>query len=90
MNTSRCQFTATTATAAKATPKISAQIRSTSVPMKNCSATKTPSRIPPITGRPRCVRTRLSSTATISGGIAAMPSIRWASLRLTSTIGEKP
>ena len=90
MSTSRCPIAATATTTKKAAPKISAQIKSTSVPMKNWSATKMPSKIPPTTGRPRWVRTRLSRTATINGGIAAIPSIRWASFRLTSTIGEKP
>ena len=62
----------------------------TSVPMKNWTATNNPRTTPVATGRRRC-RTRSSSRqATISGGIGAMPSIRWASVRLIRMNGEKP
>ena len=67
-----------------------AMIMRTSVPMKNWTVTRTPRSTPTATGR-RFRRTNSSSRqATTSGGTKAMPSMRWASTRLTSTKGEKP
>ena len=61
----------------------------TSEPMKNCTNTSTP-RTPVASGRRRCRMSISSRQATINGGIGAMASIRWASVRAMRMNGEKP
>ena len=62
----------------------------TSVPTKNWRVTRSPSTMPAATGRARWRNSTSSRPAATSGGTKAIPSIRWASARLTSTKGENP